>query len=266
MNWLSINRGDAPLLVALPHTGTALPEGAFHNEWLARRDTDWWVDQLYAFAADMGATIVRSDTSRSIIDLNRDPTGHSLYPGQATTGLVPAETFDGEPLGPPVVAAEVEGRLHRWFHPYHNALAAELKRLRTHHKAVVLYDAHSIRSRIPRLFDGELPLFNIGTDGGRTCAAVLQQAVYDACARSGLPTVVNGRFRGGWTTRHYGDPERGIHAVQMELAMRAYLDEPTGAPTPDNWPPVYDAERAAPLQTVLRQIVQACLDFAGEQR
>ena len=266
MSWLTVHQGNMPLLVALPHTGTALPEGAYHSDWLARRDTDWWVDHLYAFAADMGATMVRSDISRSIIDLNRDPSGHSLYPGQATTGLVPAETFDGEPLGPPVDATTVQARLDRWFWPYHHALAAELKRLRAAHPAVVVYDAHSIRSRIARLFDGELPVFNIGTDDGRTCAAALQQAVAGVCARSGQPTVVNGRFRGGWTTRHYGNPAAGIHAIQMELAMRAYLDEPEGTPAPGNWPPPYAAQRAAPLQAVLRNILQACLDFAGDQR
>ncbi len=266
MNWISIIRGEAPLVMALPHTGTALPEDAFPNAWLARHDTDWWVDRLYAFAADMGATIVRSDISRSIIDLNRDPSGHSLYPGQATTGLIPAETFDGEPLGQAITPADVELRLDRWFWPYHRAIAAELERLRTRHKAVVLYDAHSIRSHIPRLFDGALPVFNIGTDGGRTCEAELQQTVQQICEASGLPTVVNGRFRGGWTTRHYGNPHGGVHAIQMELAMRAYLDEPDGQPTPENWPPAYSAERAAPLQRVLRQIVQACLDFAGDQR
>ena len=262
MSWLTVTRGEAPLVVAFPHTGTALPEGKFASEWLARRDTDWFVDRLYAFAADMGATLVHSDVSRSVIDLNRDPSGQSLYPGQTTTALVPAETFDGEPLGDQDI--DVAGRLERWFHPYHRALAGELQRLRAMHLRVVLYDAHSIRSHIPRLFEGELPLFNIGTDGGRTCAPELERVIAGICADSGHSTVVNGRFRGGWTTRHYGDPEKGVHAIQMELSMRGYLREPDGMPTPENWPPPYDPAYAVPLQAVLRQILQAALDFAGD--
>ena len=262
MGWLTVTRGDAPLVVAFPHTGTDLPEGAFASEWLARRDADWWVDRLYAFAAGMGATLVRSAVSRSVIDLNRDPSGQSLYPGQTTTALVPAETFDGEPLGDTDV--DVAGRLDRWFRPYHAALEGELQRLRAIHPRVVLYDAHSIRSRIARLFEGELPVFNIGTDGGRTCAPELQRAIAGICADSGHSTVVNGRFRGGWTTRHYGHPEKGVHAIQMELSMRGYLREPDGLPTPENWPAPYDPAYAAPMQQTLKRILQSALDFAGD--
>lgn len=147
--------------------------------------------------------------------------------------------------------------------PYHAALAAEIARLRGDHARVVLYDAHSIRSVIPRLFDGELPMFNIGTNDGTTCAPELQAAIAQVCAASGESHVVNGRFKGGWTTRHYGDPAGGVHAVQMELAMRAYLAEPAD-PTPDNWPPRPDPRRLATLQPVLARVLDACLAFAGD--
>ncbi|RYY33849.1 MAG: N-formylglutamate deformylase, partial [Sphingomonadales bacterium] len=162
--WLDVRRGEAPLVIAFPHTGTHLAdvEHAFRSPWLARRDADWWVDQLYAFAEGLGATLLRTEISRSVIDVNRDPTGASLYPGQATTELCPTTTFDGEPLyaGALPDEAEIARRRELWFDPYHQAISKELARLRACNECVVLYDAHSILSHVPRLFDGELPLFN----------------------------------------------------------------------------------------------------------
>jgi formiminoglutamase len=266
-DWLEIRRGTAPLVVSFPHTGTDIPgdlEADFISPWLARRDADWWVDRLYDFAADMGATTVRTRISRSVIDVNRDPSGASLYPGQATTELCPTTTFDGEPLyrgrqEPDEVG--IARRRETYFTPYHAALRSEIDRLRGAHAKVVLFDAHSIRSHIPRLFEGELPQFNIGTNSGASCANGLTQAVESACASSAYSRVVNGRFKGGWTTRHYGEPAKGIHAIQLELACRGYIEEPQ-APTPDDWPTPYDEERAAKLRAVLKDILGACLTFA----
>ncbi|WP_380784316.1 N-formylglutamate deformylase [Sphingomonas sp. R86520] len=265
-DWLQVHRGDAPLIVAFPHTGTDLVdvEGGFASPWLARRDTDWWIDDLYAFAKDLGATTVRTAISRSVIDVNRDPSGVSLYPGMATTELCPTTNFDGEPLyegGEGPNAAEIARRQALWFDPYHAALTAEIARLRATHDAVVLYDAHSIRSHIPRLFEGELPQFNIGTNGGTTCAPALTAAVERHCAASGLGHVIDGRFRGGWTTRHYAAPEDGFHAIQMELAIRGYMDEPADL-TPGNWPSAFDPARTSPIAATLSDILEACLAFA----
>ncbi|MEA1672063.1 N-formylglutamate deformylase [Nitrospirillum sp. BR 11163] len=266
VDWLDIHRGDAPLVVTFPHTGTDIPDallGRFVSPWLARKDADWWIDRLYAFAADLGATTIRTRLSRSVIDVNRDPSGASLYPGQATTDLCPLTTFDGEPLygGMPPDTAEIAARRAACFDPYHAAIQAELARLRRRHGAVVLYDAHSIRSVIPRLFDGPLPQFNIGTNGGVTCDAALAIAVHDRCAASGHSHVLNGRFKGGWTTRHYGRPADGIHAIQMELAIRGYLAEPA-KPDPGAWPSPFDPEYARPLVAVLAGILDDCLAFA----
>jgi formiminoglutamase len=302
-DWLTVHRGDAPLVLAFPHTGTEIPadiEARFVSPDLARRDADWWVDRLYTFAADMGATLVRTGISRSVIDVNRDPSGASLYPGQATTGLCPTETFDGEPLyrpGEEPDAAEIKARKLRWFAPYHDALSAELDRLHSAHGRVVLYDCHSIRSVIPRLFDGELPHFNIGTYNGTTCAPELEERVLHACLSTSHPgegqgpvgkaeaterhanqlqpsqldpglrrggadgwdVVVNGRFKGGWTTRHYGRPAEGTHAIQMELACRGYLDEPIGR-DPHPWPVPFDPEYARPMIAILTRVIQACLE------
>jgi N-formylglutamate deformylase len=264
MDWLEIHRGDAPLVVAMPHTGTDLPAGDFASPWHARRDTDWWIDKLYAFAAGMGATLVRTTISRSVIDVNRDPSGASLYPDQATTELCPTTDFDGAPLyaGTPPDAAEIARRRETWFDPYHAALRAELDRLRKAHPQIVLYDAHSIRSRIPRLFEGKLPQFNIGTNIGTTCDPALSAAVQEICAASGHSHILDGRFRGGWTTRHYGDPPAGIHAIQMELSMRGYMAEPD-EPTPENWPPRFAAD--PPIAATLGEILAACLAFARKE-
>jgi formiminoglutamase len=264
--WLSVARGEAPLIVSLPHTGTDIPadiEARLVSPWLGRRDADWWVERLYGFAGDLGATVIRTAISRTVIDVNRDPTGVSLYPGAATTGLCPAETFDGEALYRPGAApddGEIAARRARWFDPYHAALAAEIARLRARHGQIVLYDAHSIRSRIPRLFEGELPQFNIGTNGGASCDPSVTAAVEAASDASPFSRVTNGRFKGGHITRAHGRPAGGVHAIQMELACRGYMDEPRDAPTPKTWPTPYDPARAAPLVAVLRAVLAACLE------
>lgn len=268
-DWLEIHRGDAPLVVGFPHTGADIPadlEGGFVSPWLARKDADWWIDRLYAFAAGLGATTVRTRISRSVIDVNRDPSGASLYPGQTTTELCPTTTFDGEPLyqGATPDKAEIARRRETWFTPYHAALDTELTRLRAAHGRVVLYDAHSILSHVPRLFDGELPQFNIGANGGVTCDPALASVVAGLCAASGHSHVVDGRFRGGWTTRHHGRPGDGIHAIQMELAMRGYMDEP-GGPSDANWPPAFDPARAARITPILTDILTACIAFARQK-
>jgi N-formylglutamate deformylase len=266
--WLEIHPGEAPLVMSFPHTGTDIPpdlEDRFVSPWLARKDADWWIDQLYGFARDLGATTLRTRISRSVIDVNRDPSGASLYPGQATTEFCPTTTFDGEPLyreGQTPDNAEIERRRDRFFTPYHAALQAELDRLRADHGKVVLYEAHSIRSRIPRLFDGELSHFNIGTNSGGSCAPELAAAVEAACAASGFSHVVNGRFKGGWTTRRYGQPLGGVHAIQMELACRGYMEDPETPPTPETWPAPYHPDRAAPIRAILTEVLKAALAFA----
>jgi N-formylglutamate deformylase len=265
--WLSVRRGDAPLLLSMPHSGIDLREyeNQFVSPWLARRDADWWLEQLYDFAEALDATLVRTTVSRSVIDMNRDPSGRSLYPGQATTELCPTTTFDGEALykdASAVSSAQVEARRQQYFDPYHATLRAEIERLRARHSQVVLYDCHSIRSRIPRLFEGELPQFNIGTNDGQSCAPALSEALASVCAGSAFSHVVNGRFKGGYITRAFGRPGEGVHAVQMELACRGYLDEPTGALSPDNWPPAFDRDFANPLRAVLETVLGRCIEFA----
>ncbi|MFD1611184.1 N-formylglutamate deformylase [Sphingomonas tabacisoli] len=261
MSWLHVERSDAPLILAFPHGGTWIPDeliGDFRSRWWAIRDADWHIRALYDGLAD--ATLIWTDVSRSVIDCNRDPSGASLYPGQATTGLCPTETFDGDPLYREGRGPDIATRRDTWFAPYHAAIEAEIARVRALHGRVVLYDCHSIRSTVPRLFDGELPELNVGTDNGATCDPGLSDAVMAACA--GRSHVLNGRFRGGWTTRHYGRPQDGVHAIQMEIAMRAYLPEPTEAPNESNWPPAFDPAFAAPLRADLIRILAAALDFA----
>ncbi|OYZ92444.1 MAG: N-formylglutamate deformylase [Rhizobiales bacterium 17-65-6] len=267
-DWLRVTRGTAPLVVSLPHTGTEIPSAycdALVSLPLARKDCDWWIDILYDFATGLNASIVHTAVSRTVIDVNRDPSGVSLYPGQATTELCPITTFDGEPLyhaGGAPDAAAVTARRAAYFDPYHAALAGEIAAARERHGTVVLYDCHSIRSVIPRLFEGTLPEFNIGTNTGQSCAPELVQAIESICAATGRPHVTDGRFKGGYITRHYGRPLDGVHAVQMELACRAYMREPLGPVAPDQWPSAYDAEYAAPVRAALRSIFETCLAFA----
>ena len=266
-DWLAIARGDAPLVLSVPHTGIDLQglDDRLISPWLARCDADWHIEKLYDFARGLGATVVRTSVSRTVIDVNRDPSGASLYPGQATTGLCPVESFDGDALyqpGQEPDEQEIAERRERYFEPYHDALEGEIERLREKHGRIVVYDCHSIRSLIPRLFDGELPVFNLGTNGGTSADASLEGAVRDILTVCGDSFVVNGRFRGGWITRHYGKPENGVHALQMELACRGYLDEPVGPVNEDNWPVQYDPNHAAPLRATLTAILEAAIAWS----
>lgn len=264
--WLKLRRGNAPLLLSVPHAGTDLVHVREQTKsvWLATLDADWWVDRLYDFAAELDATVVVTSISRTVVDVNRDPSSKSLYPGMATTDLVPVTTFDGEPLyrdDRMPSSDEKASRQATYYDPYHATLKAELSRLRGLHPNVVLYDAHSIRSRVPRLFEGELPLFNIGTYEGRSCAQLLTERVADTCRRFSESLVVNGRFKGGAITRTYGDPDEGVHAIQMELACRAYVDEPATLDA-TSWPPPYVPERTAGIRDTLRDVLKRCIDFA----
>jgi formiminoglutamase len=271
--WLEVTRGgSAPLVVSMPHTGTEIPadlEPRLKSLWLARKDTDWWIERLYDFAPGLGATVIRTRVSRTVIDANRDPSGVTLYPGLATTELCPTTTFDGELLyrGFEVPdEAEIAARRASWFDPYHHAIRAEIARLRQRHRRVVLYDCHSIRSQIPRLFAGVLPNLNLGTHSGASCAPELAASLEARCAGTSFTRVTNGRFKGGYTTRHYGRPAEGVHAVQMELACRGYLREPGGSVKSDDWPCPYDPAFAAPLRALLERLLSACLSFASESR
>lgn len=262
MSFLDITRGDGPLVLGLPHTGTDLPDdvaGALNETGGALADTDWHIHRLYDGLAE-DVTTVRTTIHRYAIDVNRDPSGASLYPGQNTTGLCPLTDFDGIPIykeGCEPGAAEVERRRLAFHAPYHAALSAELDRVRVRHGFAILYDCHSIRSEIPFLFDGRLPDFNIGTDGGKTCATGIETAVADICARAGgYTTVRNGRFRGGWTTRQYGRPAEGLHAIQMELAQSTYM---TG-----HAPWAYDPRRADRLRGHLKTILDTLMRWRPE--
>jgi formiminoglutamase len=267
-DWLTVQRGQGPVILSLPHTGTLIPpdiEARLVSGWLARKDCDWWIDRLYDFAGAMNITIVHTAMSRTVIDVNRDPSGVSLYPGQATTELCPLTTFDGEPLyhmGEAPQADEIADRQARWFDPYHAALSAEIDRLKAIHGRVVLYDAHSIRSRIPRLFEGDLPVFNIGTNGGTACAPVLAERIAALLRPSPYSVVIDGRFKGGFITRRYGRPADGVHAIQMELACRGYLDEPLGPVTPETWPVAYDPLVAGPARVLLGGVLSTAIHFA----
>lgn len=253
--------GSTPLLVSLPHNGTHLPaelSAAMTPEAQAVPDTDWHMAKLYAFARDMGASVLAATHSRYCVDLNRDPAGNVLYPGQSNTELCPTATFAEEPIyrgGQNPDEAEMARRVDAYWQPYHSALEAELGRLREAHGVAVLLDGHSIRSRVPRFFEGTLPDLNLGSGGGVSAdAGLIQRAFAHLGAADGFSAVLDGRFKGGYITRHYGRPAGNIHALQLEIAQSAYMDEDP--------PYAWSAARAARLQQVLRGLVALLQDWA----
>ncbi|QFT59366.1 N-formylglutamate amidohydrolase [Sulfitobacter sp. THAF37] len=259
MTPVEVTQGTGPVVLGLPHTGTWLPDeviAQLNPRGRGLDDTDWHIHTLYE-ALLPGATTVRATFHRYVIDANRDPSGQSLYPGQNTTGLVPLTDFDGRPIWEnEPTAEEIEARRTAYHAAYHAALQAELARVQAVHGVAILYDCHSIRSLIPFLFDGTLPDFNIGTNGGTTCDPAIEAAVRDICDRAeGYTSVLNGRFKGGWTTRHYGQPSKGYHAIQMELAQSVYL-------TDEAAPWDYDPAKSDRLRAYLSDILTTLADLA----
>lgn len=265
MEPFSVSRGNSCLVLAMPHTGTWLPPkalDALNVQGQELADTDWHINRLYEDLVP-DATTVRANFHRYVIDANRDPSGVSLYPGQNTTGLCPLTDFDNNPIyrdGCEPDADEIALRRETYHAPYHAAIAAELARVKAKHGIAVLYDCHSIRSHIPFLFDGTLPDFNIGTNQGMTCAAVMEEAVGEICsAAQDYSSTLNGRFKGGWTTRHYGQPDDGVHAIQMELTQSIYLESEAA-------PFAYDDAKAVRLRPHLRTILETLIALAKAER
>lgn len=261
MSPVEIKRGDSPLVLGLPHTGTYVPpevEAKLNARGRGLDDTDWHIHRLYDGLLD-GVTSVRATFHRYVIDANRDPSGVSLYPGQNTTTLVPLTDFDGADIWSEAPdAEEIEDRRLAFHAPYHAALEAELQRVKALHGFAILYDCHSIRGDIPFLFEGTLPDFNTGTNLGTTCDPAIEDIVVKACAKAkGYSSVLNGRFKGGWTTRHYGRPVEGLHAIQMELAQSTYLAAEVA-------PWTYDQTKANRLRQHLHHLLTSLANWAPQ--
>jgi N-formylglutamate amidohydrolase len=254
MNLYEIDRGESPLIVDVPHAGTYVPGALAARLAPAARvlpDTDWHVEKLFAFARGLGVTMLVATHSRYVVDLNRDPGGRALYPGADNTEVCPTRTFANEPMysaGDEPDSAEIAQRCATYFAPYHAVLADEIERVRARHGYAVLLDGHSIRREVPRFFAGPLPDLNLGTADGASCAPEFHHAAALTLARAtGFSHVVNGRFKGGFITRNYGIPARGIHALQLETAQACYMDESP----PYRW----DSNQAAALVAVLESLV-----------
>jgi len=256
----ALHRGTAPLVVSLPHVGTVIPDelrSRFVERALGVEDTDWFLDRLYAFVKDRGASLLVPRFSRYVVDLNRPSDNQPMYAGRNNTELCPTRCFTGDPIyrdGQAPTAAEVQQRVARWWQPYHDALAAELARVKAEHGHVVLFDGHSIKSELPWLFEGRLPDLNLGTANGQACAPALAERIVAVfAAQSAYSHVLNGRFKGGHITRHYGNPAGGVHAVQLEMCWRAYMDESP--------PYVWHEARAAAVTPLLRRMVDTLVDW-----
>ena len=257
MDVFTLHRGTEPLLLSLPHDGSEIPPNLAARMTDAARlapDTDWHVSRLYAFARGLGASLLVPRFSRYVVDLNRPPDDASLYPGRNTTGLCPATEFSGAPVyreGCEPDRTEVRARVDTYWRPYHQALRSELSRMRAEHGRAVLWEGHSIRGEVPFLFEGRLPDLNLGTAGGTSCSQALQARLEAVLAgQDACDWVANGRFKGGYITRHYGDPEGGVEAVQLEISQRTYMDEDSRD---------YDTEKAAQLQVLLRRLLESAL-------
>jgi N-formylglutamate deformylase len=257
MDVFTLHRGTEPLLLSLPHDGSEIPPNlAARMTESARRapDTDWHVSRLYGFARELGASLLVPRFSRYVVDLNRPPDDASLYPGQNTTGLCPATQFCSEPVyreGAEPDLSEVRARVDTYWRPYHQALQSELSRIRAEHGRAILWEGHSIRGEVPFLFEGRLPDLNLGTAGGASCSPDLQSRLEGVLSgQDAYDWVANGRFKGGYITRHYGDPDGGVDAVQLEISQRCYMDEDSGE---------YDEAKAARLQPLLSELLKACL-------
>jgi N-formylglutamate deformylase len=255
-----LHRGHLPLLVSVPHVGTQIPADQHHRyteRAFKAEDTDWFLDRLYGFAVAMGASLLVPRCSRYLIDLNRPSENTPMYEGQNNTELCPTRHFTSEPLyqsGLAPDAAEIARRVQHYWQPYHDALQHELTHLRSVHGHVVLFDAHSIKSELPWLFDGQLPHMNLGTVGGSSCSPALRDALTGVfAAQTDYSHVVDGRFKGGHITRHYGQPAQGVHALQLEMCWRAYMDEAA----PYRW---HDT-RAAEVTPLLRALVLTMLNW-----
>lgn len=260
---LSFHQGRLPLLISMPHAGLGLTDAVRNglvDQARSLPDTDWHIPRLYDFARDLGASVVAAEYSRFVIDLNRPDDDKPLYAG-ATTGLYPATLFDGQPLFREGQVPSVDERatyLEEIWRPYHDTIRRELDRLRAEFGYALLWDAHSIRSLIPHLFDGKLPDFNLGTFNGASCNPELADRLQGVCGDAqGYSHVLNGRFKGGHITRHYGDPANNIHAVQLELAQSTYMEEVE--------PFRYREDLAQPTQVVLRRLLQATLAWGRER-
>jgi N-formylglutamate deformylase len=256
----TLHRGSRPLLISMPHVGVYIPPelaARFTDEARGVPDTDWHLEQLYGFAKAMGASILAATHSRYVVDLNRPPDNANLYPGQDTTGLCPIDTFTKQPLyapGDEPSDAEIQQRVDTVWHPYHNALASELARLKAEHGQVALWEAHSIHSQLPRFFEGKLPDFNLGSANSASCdQALAEQLLAIASRAEGFTAVLNGRFKGGYITRQYGQPANGVQAIQLELALSAYMEEQP--------PFAYEPARASRVQPHLQALLEAMLAY-----
>jgi N-formylglutamate deformylase len=250
-------RGSLPILISFPHSGTYVPEALrerFTSAGQQLPDTDWFVTELYRGCLEqLGVSALIATHSRYVVDLNRPPDGQALYPGQIESAVCPTHSFSGAAIyrpGQELAAAETPGRIERYWHPYHRALAELRDEILARHERCVIWDAHSIRSLEPRLFEGQLPELNLGTWNARSAGAhIIQSVVALLAAQQRFSHVVDGRFKGGYITRHYGAPARRVHALQLEIAQRAYMSEHAA--------PQFDPEFAAPLSSLLEKIIPA---------
>lgn len=257
MDLVTLDERTGPILVSFPHSGTFVPQQiqeTFTQEALTLPDTDWHVPRLYDFLADLPVSTIKANYSRYVVDLNRFSQGSALYPGQSETEVCPTTTFHEQAIYLPKKApnkTQIAARIKTYWDPYHRALRAQLDRIKAMHGFVFLWDAHSIASKVPRFFSGKLPNLNLGTAGGLSCRDKYSELLFKLMQQSQFTAVRDSRFKGGYITRHYGQPQEQVHAIQMEIAQCAYMEE-SGSHT-------YHEVKAAKLAAFLQQMIKALI-------
>jgi len=218
----------SPLVISVPHDGGTMAPGMIERlqPYAADcPDRDHLIAAVFDFD-DLPHTRIKAEYSRYVVDLNRPADGDALYPGQPETGVCPITGFDDRPLYRPSQAPEeeeIKQRIERYWQPYHNELAQLIDRAKDRFGYCLLIDAHSIDDVVPRFFTGTLPNINVGTFAGKSCDAKYKNIITDALSQQGIYSwVINDRFKGGYITRHYGQPKNHVHAIQLEHGKSIY--------------------------------------------
>ncbi len=254
----TLTKGQVGVLISMPHNGQAIPDdiaNTMTENGKSVADTDWYMDKLYDFSQQLGAYTLVPKYSRYVIDLNRSTTNENLYPGANSTELCPTSAFDLSPLyltDQQPTQDEINRRITLYWQPYHQAIQNTLAEMKQQYKQVILLEAHSILSHVPRFFEGQLPDFNFGTVDGKSCSDELINQV-NSLDFSPYSIITNGRFKGGYITRAYAQPENNIHTLQLELSQHTYMNEPTD---------IYNIEKAQQVKKKLQMLVQCLIHFS----
>ncbi len=251
-----------PVLLSVPHSGTEFPEeikSHYVKEKAAQPDdTDWFVHELYNFASEMGITTIHAKYSRWVVDLNRDPESKPLYnDGRIITALSPLTDFFGDKIYTEEKFEpndeEVKRRIPLYFTPYHEKINSLLQELKEEFGVAVLWEAHSIRQKVPTIRKDDFPDLILGNNDGKTANGELIEAVLKELGSDTYELKHNTPFKGGHITRSFGDPENNIHALQLEMTKVNYMEDDELT---------FSEERSNRIRKILKSSFEAIINWA----